>query len=205
MIQTSVPDAIYPIESFLQEDSDKAYKENSGALDQTSSVAARFEGDYHQAFSKAYDAAVDAGKLPQGFVPLKRPDRVSARVGPGRRTPWQDAQLDIYAEYARHLQQERPEPPVSIIADVSQSASRMHMWMDGRAPTLCTGSTLFDFRKEKFVCPATHMRLHGHRKCDLTGLSDADTRTLAGNGMATTAMIRALLPILMALKYVEKC
>ncbi|CAE7766101.1 unnamed protein product [Symbiodinium sp. CCMP2592] len=203
MIETSVPDAIYPIGSFLQDDN--TYTELPPALEETSSSVAKFEGDYHQAFSKAYDAAVAAGKLPQSFVPLKRQDRVSSRLSASRRTPWQAAQLDIFAEYARHLERECPEPPLSVVADVSQSASRMHLWMDGRAPTLCTGTTLFDFRQEKFVNPAVHMRMHGFRQCDLTALSDSDIRTLAGNGMATTSLVRALLPILMALKYVEKC
>ena len=114
--------------------------------------------------------------------------------------------MDVYAEVARHALASRDDPAKAVLGNVSQSAGRADVNLDGRALTFCTSTELFDFEKEQHVQPEIGLAVHGFKckKLDLAGLSKSQVRTLAGNGMATTSLVTVLLTVLIPLGYVQK-
>ena len=129
-------------------------------------------------------------------------------------TPWLRAQADVYEAMLEHKASAMGDDGFArrfLVGDISQSANRGSMSVDGLYGTLCTSSKLVCFHgscasseSDSVDCagmhlqPRGHMELLGFNSDDLQfrGLTGAEIVSLAGNAMSFTQCSAVIVPLL---------
>ena len=163
---------------------------------------------YAAAFGKALQKAVTAKRLDSGDCVPVRSQRPSAKFSSVKgAASWVQAQVDVYSLIVAKLQREHGAEAFFPIGDVYQSADRGTVKIAGDLPGISTSAHWFNFLDGEFVDPLALFGAQGFQtdKLDLTGFSDKEKTSLAGNAMASTSAVLALTPILRALGYLKRC
>lgn len=204
-LQACLPKTLFHVKTFLG-----PVQEGTGeAATEAGREAANWDAQYHTAYAAALEKAIQASRVPAEVRCLPAASRASASLkGVG---PWQAAQIDVYQNIALSMGMIPPGQGSAtladtVLADVGQTTTRGTIRGDGSCATVTTSSVWFDYQARGFVAPKDFFALHGHtmKKLTFAGLTSAEIRSLAGNGMTTTMMALALTPVLHELGYLRK-
>ena len=85
------------------------------------------------------------------------------------------------------------------VVDFTQSADRLP-WTCGHMRSICANSTYFVFQRNRVLLPKEHLMLLGWRcDVDVTALSDAATRDLAGESMGSPCVCACMAALSLSL------
>ena len=171
-------------------------KTGSRVLKQDAKKPWALEAEYAKYFGQAVESAVKAGRLPADFVAPST--RYSAGGFTELSTPFHKAQADVYDFILKQADGEcSGHPDFFALADLSQSANRGHVSVNGLVGTLTTSTRLWSFQHGRFLSAKGHLRILGwdSSNVDVRGLSERDLYDLTGNAMSLAQLAKVIYPL----------